>query len=276
MKKNINGNAKINEIERFYDDTCQSEQTRLERHRLEFEMTRRALDEYVLQKATVADIGSGPGKYSLYLASNNHIVTSIDLSVKNLDLLKEESNKKKVKIKDFVHANALSLPMLADQSFDVVLCMGPLYHLLGEDERTKAVDECLRILKPGGLVFIAFVSIYAQVLSLLKKDPSYLPEWRKHLEKLINTGVNDIDFDSGFTWAYFFKPFEIEKFMQIFPVEKLKIVGVESLACQSEKKLMDLPEKRFQEWVDFLYKFSDDPSTWGAVQHILYIGRKID
>lgn len=270
----IDASKKIDKIEKFYDDTVQDEWGRLERHRLEFELTRRALDEYIDNKLKIADVGCGPGRYSLYLAKNNHKVTSIDLSAENLNFLKTESEKQKVKIQDFVHANALTMSMLPDSSFDVVLCMGPLYHLLEEDERQKAIKECLRILKPGGLILVAFVSIYAQVLSLLKKDVALLPKWRAHLEKLISTGVNDLDFDSGFTWAYFYKPMEIEKFMENFPIVKQKMVGVESLACQSEQKLMSLPENEFQEWVDFLYKFSDDPATLGAVQHILYIGRK--
>ncbi len=75
------------EIEKFYDNTVNSEWTRIERHRLEFEMTKRALDSFISSRSIIADIGCGPGKYSLYLAKKNHRVTSVDLSEKNIETL---------------------------------------------------------------------------------------------------------------------------------------------------------------------------------------------
>jgi SAM-dependent methyltransferase len=48
-----------------------------------------------------------------------------------------------------------------DETFDAVLLMGPLYHLLTIRERLQAVMESERVLKPGGLIFAAFITRFA-------------------------------------------------------------------------------------------------------------------
>lgn len=55
-------------------------------------------------------------------------------------------------------------------SFDVVLCLGPMYHLLKDEDRIKCIDECLRVLKPDGILAIAYINIYAQYVIHINRD----------------------------------------------------------------------------------------------------------
>lgn len=57
-----------------------------------------------------------------------------------------------------LEGNALDLTMLEAASFDVVLCLGPLYHLEHEAQRTRCLEQALRVLKPGGSAFFAFIN----------------------------------------------------------------------------------------------------------------------
>jgi 2-polyprenyl-3-methyl-5-hydroxy-6-metoxy-1,4-benzoquinol methylase len=262
-------------IQEYYNNGVNTEWTRMDRHPLEFEITKRNLDEFIPSKSKIADIGGGPGRYSFYLASQGYNVTLIDLAEKNIEFAKEKGKEIGIKLKNYIHANILEIDFIPANSFDSVLCMGPLYHLINKEDRIKAIDQCLRILKPNGILVITFVTTFAQSISLLKRSPEKISEWIPVLNKTISTGINVDDFDTGFTEAYFFHPLEIELFMQQFSLQMLKISGAEGLGCQSEEILKLLPKEKLKEWIDFFYLHGSDPSILGANQHIIYIGKNI-
>jgi len=49
-------------------------------------------------------------------------------------------------------------------SADVVLLLGPLYHLTDSAHRALALHEVVRVLKPGGWLFAAAISRWASAL----------------------------------------------------------------------------------------------------------------
>ena len=101
---------------------------------------------------------AGPGRYSIFLAQNGHKVTLVDLSEKRVEQAEENAAKAGVVIQKFIRGNVLDLEtILPNKSFDAVLCMGPLYHLLEEDERKEAINQCLKLLKPGGILIVSFI-----------------------------------------------------------------------------------------------------------------------
>src|SRR5438445_11199016 len=51
-----------------------------------------------------------------------------------------------------------------NESSDVVLVMGPLYHLTEKDERLASLAEGLRVLKRDGVIFVAGISKFASAL----------------------------------------------------------------------------------------------------------------
>lgn len=71
----------MSKIEEYYNYQY-DEWGRLERHRVEFEITKRILDKYLPAKSRVLDVGGGPGRYSIYLAQKGHQVTLLDISEK--------------------------------------------------------------------------------------------------------------------------------------------------------------------------------------------------
>ena len=154
----------MNNVEEYYN--CQyDEWGRLTRHRIEYEITKKVLNEYIEDNSEVLDIGGGPGRYSIFLAQNGHKVTLVDLSEKLVEQAEENAAKAGVVIQKFIRGNVLDLEtILPNKSFDAVLCMGPLYHLLEEDERKEAINQCLKLLKPGGILIVSFISAYAPIV----------------------------------------------------------------------------------------------------------------
>ena len=63
-------------------------------------------------------------------------------------------------------ARALAAP---DGSFDVVLLLGPLYHLLEREDRLCALAEARRVVPTGGLVAAAAISRFASLLDGLMR-----------------------------------------------------------------------------------------------------------
>lgn len=98
----------------------------------------------------IIDIGAGTGAYSIPL-SEKYDVTAIELVKHNLMTLKNKSNK----VKPYL-GTATDLSKFDDNTFDVVLLFGPMYHLISDNDKLKALSEAKRILKNNGLIFISY------------------------------------------------------------------------------------------------------------------------
>lgn len=265
----------MNEIEKYYNEIAEYEWQRLERHKVEFDLTKRYLHEYICQPSSILDVGGGPGRYSIFLANEGHTVTMFELAANNIQIAKTRAENAGVKIKEFIQGNALNLSELVTGTFDVVLCMGPLYHLTEEADRRKVMQQCMELLKPGGLLVASFISAYAPIIDCIKGYPEEVVKMKNNLLKFLQDGRNLVAPDnSGFTTAYFINPMEIEGFMGSFGLEKLVITAVEGIPAQSEPKINALPEDAYQAWLDIIYHTSTNPMTWSTSEHFLYIGKK--
>src|SRR5580693_1435214 len=134
------------------------ERERLSDGRGDLEYTRTT--EIVLRRlpaapAVVADIGGGPGRYTLWLASLGYQVEHRDLMPLHVEQLTADTAGGHTAVGD---VRDLDLP---DASVDAVLLLGPLYHLTDRAERVRALRECARIVRPGGPVFAAAISRWA-------------------------------------------------------------------------------------------------------------------
>lgn len=157
--------------------------------RLEFERTK----EIVLRRlppapATIADIGGGPGRYSLWLAELGYRVLHRDLVPLHVEQVRQATGND-VAI-DAALGDARSLD-LADASVDAVLLLGPLYHLQRRADRIQALREAGRIVRPGGPVFAAAISRWAARLDgvLQKRLYQDVPQFLQFVDPLERTGV---------------------------------------------------------------------------------------
>lgn len=266
----------MGEVERYYDGISENEWERLERHKIEFDITRRYMDRFIDEQSKILDVGGGPGRYAIYLAKKNNKVTLLDLSVKNIELARRNAKIEGVELEDYIHCNALNLSKKISDTFDVVLCMGPLYHLTEEKERKKVMNECIKRLKPGGILFASFISAYAPIIDFIKNYPQNILGFKENLLNYLEDGRNIVSSENpGFTTAYFINPSDINKFMTNFALQELVIAGVEGIPSQSEEKINSLSEEAYSEWLDIIYKSSTNPMTWATCEHFLYIGRKL-
>jgi 2-polyprenyl-3-methyl-5-hydroxy-6-metoxy-1,4-benzoquinol methylase len=259
----------MNEVEHWYDKEY-DEWGRLERHKIEFDITKRYLDDFIKgENLQIFDIGGGPGRYAIYLAEKEHRVTLLDLSNHNIKVAKRKSAERGITLEDYIHGNALELDKF-EQKYDVVLLMGPLYHLIEESERIKAVEGALKLLKPNGIIIASFISNYAPIQDNLSQ--LFPIESVKDLLGYLKNGENK--FKKSFTTAYFIDPKEARAFMKSFGLREIIFAGIENILGCKEKEINLLEENEYKKWIEVGYHLSTDENLLGTSQHFLYIGRK--
>ena len=264
-------------IRSYYDENTLVEWERLcpnGRARPEFALSCRMLEQYIKPGDRVLDLGGGPGRYSLHLAQMGVEVTLADLSSGNIAFAKEEAKRRGLRIEALV-INALDLSALAGREFDHVLCMGPLYHLLEEEQRQLCVRNCLSVLKPGGLLFACVINGFAGVNFMLKDAPEIVltdipAELDYRLAVLEGRGFAG----DAFTRACFLWSWEVEALMARFPLEKLHLVGCEGILSPNERTLMEQPDDIYQALLDFSWQLKERPELLCYSEHLMYVGRK--
>lgn len=264
----------MTKVESYYDSSPEREWDRLgKKNPIEFAITMLALNEYLPKPpARILDVGGGPGRYAIALTQRGYSVTVLDLSQGNLEFARARANEAGVQLAGYIHGNALNLSRFADESYDAVLLLGPLYHLLEAEEREQAIQEALRTLKRGGCFVVAFLMRSSFIRFLAKEFPALIVDKRE--QQIIETGILRTESDEGFIDAYFAHHHEIKPFMEQWDLQMLDLISCESLITMIDDKLNELTGEAWESWVVLNYSWAKDPAVHGMAEHLLYVGRK--
>lgn len=227
--------------------------------------------------ARILDIGGAAGTYSLWLLDQGHEVCLIDALPLHAELaaqvFREHPNHQRASARA---GDARSLAE-EDRSADMVLLMGPLYHLTTRDDRLQALREAHRVLRTGGVVVAAVISRFASLLDGLARNLIEDPLFCEILKTDLATGQhrNPTNRPDYFTTAFFHRPQDLADEVRESRFALESILAVEGPAwlfadlCQR----MNDAAKRVQ-LIDLLRSVESDPSLMGASAHLLAIGRK--
>jgi len=264
----------ISDIAAYYDRNPQGEHNRLEEHQLEYDLTWRFLEAYLPPSGEILEIGAGTGRYTLGLVQRGYNVTAVDFSKANLEAcqeyLKEAGFTDSVQ---FILDDARFLTAIPQKEFDAVLLMGPLYHLVEENDRQMALKQAYDRLRPSGVIFSAFISRFGIFGVIMKIMPESIKD-HKQVRSVVERGRDRKDWPSGGFRAYFATVEEIPPLHEKTGFTTIKLVGVEPAISADDESYNKLEGERRELWLDLLYEISDQPSIVGASQHLLYIGRK--
>lgn len=267
-------------VRRFYQIASQREWDRLETvGALEFAINRAWIGKFLPPPgSSVLDIGGGPGRYSLWLAGQGYRVTLADLSPDLLAVAREKATEDGVELEAIVEANAIDLSPFEDRSFDAVLCLGPLYHLLAEEDRRRAAREVFRVLRPGAPVFAAFLN-RLQILRVVvdPEVPFFTPYTFDLVKSWWETGVFVSPVAGIFTDSYAAHPREVLPLMQACGFQTIDLVSSQSVAADVQRDLAAFAERQpeLYDWLfERLVSAANEPSALGSAWHLLYIGRR--
>lgn len=251
----------------FYD--LYDEDGRLQRTRhgqLEYATTMAYIHRYTTAAAKVLEVGAGTGRYSVALAKEGLDVTAVELVERNLAALRE--NGRGLETLRAFQGDATDLGRFEENAFDVTLLLGPMYHLYEPDEVDRAIDEAIRVTKPGGVLLFAFISVFAIMYAnylygnwASGQEENFTEDYRvKHFKEQLFTGYDVTEFEALFA----------EK-----PVAWITTTGVDGLLEPIEKRPdFSIPEEDFKAFADWYLAFSEKRELLGNTNHLLYICRK--
>jgi S-adenosylmethionine-dependent methyltransferase len=264
----------VSDIAAAYNSDPEREDSRLQRHQLESDLTWRYLNRYLPAQGSVLEIGAATGRYTQGLAQRGYRVMAVDLSPVQLEKsrqnLVDEGLADRV---EFLVADARDLSAITDRQFDAVLLMGPLYHLLIEMDRKLALEEAFDRLRPGGIFFSAFISRFGVLSDLIKDKPTWI-ERQAEVRSLLERGKRPDDAPRGGFRGYFARAAEIAPLHEELGLSTLAVAGVEPAIAADDESYNKLRGNDRQLWLDLLYEISTEESIVGASRHLLYIGRK--
>jgi len=245
---------------------------------LELTRTQELLNRYLTAPpAVIFDVGGGSGIYACWLAQQGYEVHLVDAVPLHVEQACEASQAQPDRpLASAVVGDARQLDR-SDASVDVVLLMGPLYHLIDRCDRITALREAYRILKPDGLIFAVGVSRFASTLSGLRRGHLADPTFVKIVQQDLIDGQhrNPNNHPAYFTTAFFHHPDELrEEIAEAgFSDEKLlAIQGLGAVLPNFEEHWQDTEQR--ERLLQAIRWLEAEPSTLGVTSHILATARK--
>jgi len=242
--------------------------------KIEFSVTTNVLNQYIEQHHKILELGAGTGVYSLYYAERGNEVLATDLTPKHVEIIKQKlyETNNNVNLSAEI-ANATDLSQYESESFDVVTCLGPMYHLTDEDDRKKCIQESLRVLRKGGLLAVAYINKHFILHHVMLRDKSFLTH--KFIDKILNTGViKEEEKECFWTDAFFTSPIEIESFIQEFDTKIIDHVGTDGLNPFLRNYIDEMNEEEYSQWVYYTLSSCREKSILGMSNHGLLLCRK--
>ena len=262
----------------YYNEAVIEEWERLAKPYPRFELlsTLRLVDEFFPHAGRIADIGGGPGRYTIELLQRGYQVTLIDLSEANASFASDKLEELGL-IPEAVHAaDARSLALLETASFDAALELGPMYHIVDAEERRLALAELYRILKPGAPAIVGFINPWGVLRGGLTEFPdSYSdgPHIRELLNQYVQAGKQD-----AFTESTFLTPPQALSELRSagFAVECR--AGVEGFASGARGPVTEMAgndPSAYAVVADLVSETSTHPAFRDCTEHLHVVVRKI-
>jgi ubiquinone/menaquinone biosynthesis C-methylase UbiE len=265
-----------NIIAQAYDAGVEEEYNRLAANPLfeaEFKLITELMQQYIPEGSTVIDIGAGPGRYAEFLLKRNCKVGLVDLSEKSLAAFEQrisDAFKKNVIFSNV--ACATDMNFIEDSFADAVFLMGPLYHLTGCNERSRAISEAFRILKKGGFMFAVFLSTFDHP----HHHDDHTPCCSDHVKHLLNDAVTTVTFQGYQVPQYKCHP--------MVAVDAMEPCGFNTLHLRNlEGEGSHYPPDKIRHYqsiqmksrlFDELRLTCDTPELSGFANQFLYVGQK--
>lgn len=252
-------------IERHYNK--HHEDRRLERRHgiVEFQTTMYHLRRFLSPGARLLDIGAGTGRYASALMAEGYTVKAVELVRHNVEVfLKREPDA------DVVQGDARDMPFIETASADITLLLGPLYHLIGDEEKLKALREAKRVTKHGGLIFVAYLMNEYSILSYCFDE--------ERINGLMEKGVVDADFhiraEDDELYDYV-RIGDINRLNAAAGLQRVTIFSPDGAADYMRTRLNRMSEETFARFVEYQKIVSERADLIGAGSHVVDVVRVV-
>ena len=235
---------------------------------VEYLTTMRYIQKYLKPGMRVLEIGAATGRYSHTLARQGYRVDAVELVQHNIDIFKTNTNPDEdVRI---YQGNAKKLDMLSDNTYDITLLLGPMYHLFTVSEQLHALSEAIRVTKKGGVIFAAYCGNEATMVQYCFGRGMMKQQRYRDL-------VDPVTFKASSDPAELFELYrkeDIDALMSHFPVTRLHYLGTDMATNYMKQAVDEMDEELFNLYLQYHFAICERTDLVGASHHILDIFRK--
>lgn len=230
-------------------------------HQMEYITTMNYFKKLFIPGSNILDACAGTGNYAFTLAELGHRVTAGDITLHNIEIMKKKQCDNPV-LQDIYTGNVLDLSCFRDEIFDIVLCMGAFYHL-SNDDRKKALAECLRILKPKGLLVISYINTMATTMVSVADKLENMDD----VVSWYHTKENSL--------FLHMTPIEIEQLSKEYNTEIVSHIATDGIGYLIKNKVNEASNENYDKWVQFHLSTCEDRSLLGYSLHGLIVLMKV-
>jgi ubiquinone/menaquinone biosynthesis C-methylase UbiE len=256
----------------YYDQGDERDRLTSSGETLEFVRTKELLARFLPPPpAAILDVGGAAGAYASWLADAGYDVHLVDPVASHV----EEARRVAAAFpqRPFTAAVGDARRLNAsDASFDVVLLLGPLYHLVQRTDRITALSEARRVLRRGGIAFAVGISRFASLLDGLRQGMLVDPEFARIVERDLRDGQhrNPDTRSDWFTTAFFHHPTELVTELQEAGFELRALLGIEGPGWLVRDRWSDAGQR--EAIVAAARAVEAEPALLGVSAHLLAVG----
>ena len=254
----------------FYNTYDEDSRLALKHGMVEFLTTMHYIDKYIKSGDCVLEIGAATGRYSHTLARQGYDVDAVELVEHNIGVFRRNTqSNENISI---TQGNAMDLSIFPDNKYDITLLLGPLYHLYNKEDKQQALHEAIRVTKPGGVVFAAYVISDGCLI-----DEGF-HRGNINVSEYIEKGLIDPQ-----TFAAKPEPkdlFElvrkenIDDLMSVFNVTRLHYVASDGLALYMREAVDSIDDDAFALYLKYHLTTCEREDLVGVTSHAIDIFRK--
>lgn len=251
------------ELIKYYNKFNEDKRLNTRHGQVEFITTLKYIDQYLnkMNNPKIIDIGAGTGKYSIRLANMGYDVSAVEMIKHNLKVIESKTNK----VKTFLR-NATDLSIFNDESFDLTLLFGPMYHLITTEEQIKALREAKRITKKNGIIMVAYIMNDYCILTHGFKDKNILVSKENNM---IDENYKCIKWEDNLYNVVRLE--DIDRLNDIVGLKRLKIITPDGPANYMRPILNKMNDLEFNEFLNYHFKTCERLDMIGAAAHTLDI-----
>lgn len=246
---------------KYYNKFNEDKRLNTKHGQVEFKTAIHYIDKYIKENDKLLDVGAGTGRYSIYYSTKGYDVTAVELVKHNLKVI--EKNNKDIKC---ILGNAIDLSKLPDNTYDITLLFGPMYHLISYEDKLKALLEAKRVTKKNGYIFISYCMNEYAVITHGFIDNNIISELdnkRVNKDYLITPKEDDL--------YSFVRLEDINQLLNDSGLKRELILSQDGPTEYIKKVINKMDDKTLNIFFDYHLKTCERPELLGSGRHVLDI-----
>lgn len=235
---------------------------------VEYITTMKYIEKYLKPGMRILEIGAATGRYSHALARKGYHVDAVELVEHNIEIFRK--NTQKGENVTITQGNAVDLSKFKNDSYDITLLLGPMYHLFNQEDKLKALSEAIRVTKKGGIIFVAYCMGDASVLTY----GFICGEIYNIIEKcMLDTETFDT-FSNPWDIFELYRKEDIDKLRIQFSVTQLHFIASDGYTNHMRETVDNMDDRMYELYLKYHLATCERQDMIGYSHHTLDIFRK--